>query len=128
MPEMEKETRSHRVHTMNILNRRAREKQLWIGKLEVRPMKGSTVLGDSAGAFVNLVTWSHDPEEYRRNADLVLGELGLFIVDVENPEPVSIRKEKAVFEEGVMDMIDRAEGNANAIIYGTFHKWGRDTA
>src|SRR5882757_3819652 len=80
MPEMQKETRSHRVHTMNILNRRAREKQLWIGKVEVRPMKGSTVLGDSAGAFVNLVTWSHDPEEYRRNADLVLGELGLFIV------------------------------------------------
>ena len=109
-------------------NKQTREKQLWIGKIEVRPMKGSLVLGDSVGAFVNLVTWSHDPDEYRRNADLVLGELGLFIVEVENPEPVSIRKQKAVLDEGVMDMIDRAEGNPKAIIYGTFHKWDRDTA
>jgi hypothetical protein len=113
---------------MNILNKQTREKQLWIGKIEVRPMKGSSVLGDSVGAFVNLVTWSHDPEEYRRNADLVFRELGLFIVEVENPEPVSVRKQKAVLDEDVMDMIDRAEDNPKAIIYGTFHKWDRDTA
>ena len=113
---------------MNILNSRTREKQLWIGKVEVRPLKGSTVLGDAVGAFVNLVTWSRDPEEYRRNAALVLEELGLFIVEVENPEPVSVRRKKAVFEDSVVDMIDRAEGNPSAIIYGTFHKWENDTA
>ena len=113
---------------MNILNRQRREKQLWIGKIEVRPTKRSSVLGDSVGAFVNLVTWSQDPEGYRENAELVLGELGLFIVDVDNPEPVSIRKEKAVLDEGVEDMIDRAERNPTAIIYGTFHKWDRDRA
>jgi hypothetical protein len=113
---------------MNTPNKQNGERQLWIGKVEVRPKRGSSVLGDSVGAFVNIVTWSHDPEEYRRNAEVVLGELGLFIVEVENPEPVSIRQQKAVFDESIMDMIDRAEGNPNAIIYGTFHKWDRDTA
>ena len=102
-------------------------KQLWIGKVEVRPLKGSTALGDAKGAFVNIVTWAQSVEEYRRNVDLVLGELRLFIVEVENPEPVSVRSEKAVFEEDIQDMIARAQDNPNAIIYGTFHTWERDT-
>ena len=91
-------------------------------------MKGSTTLGNAKGAFVNVVTWAHDVEEYRRNAGLVLGKLGLFVLEVESPEPVSVRREKAVFEEVIEDMIARARNNPNAIIYGTFHTWDRDTA
>jgi hypothetical protein len=51
-----------------------------------------------------------------------------YCAQVENLEPVSVRKQKVVLDGSVMDMIDRAEGNPNAIIYGTFHKWDRDTA
>ena len=112
---------------MNIPNSRA-TKTLWIGKVEVRPLKGSTTLGDAKGAFVNVVTWSRDLDEFRKNAEIVLGELGLFVVDVENPEPVSVRREKAVFEESIENMVARAQGNPDAIIYGTFHTWERDTA
>jgi len=112
---------------MNRTASQAKKKQLWIGKVEVRPLKGSSTLGDAKGAFVNIVTWAQNVEEYRRNADLVLGELRLFVVEVENPEPVSVRREKAVFEEGIEDMIARAQDNPNAIVYGTFHTWDRDT-
>jgi len=111
---------------MNIPTSQA-TKQLWIGKVEVRPFKGSTTLEDAKGAFVNIVTWAQNVEEYRRNADLVLGKLRLFVVEVENPEPVSVRREKAVFDEEIEEMIARAQDNPNAIIYGTFHTWERDT-
>jgi hypothetical protein len=107
---------------------RPKMKELWIGKVEVRPLKGSRTLGDAKGAFVNMVTWVTNAEEYRRNVDLVLGKLGLFAVEVENPEPVSIRRQKADFDEEIEDMIIRAQDNPNAIIYGTFHEWDRDTA
>jgi hypothetical protein len=112
---------------MNIPTSQERKKQLWIGKVEVRPLKGSTPLGDAKGAFVNIVTWAQNVEGYRRNADLVLGKLRLFVVEVENPEPVSVRREKAVFDEEIEEMIARAQDNPNAIIYGTFHTWERDT-
>jgi hypothetical protein len=77
---------------------------------------------------VNVVTWASNADEFRSNADLVLAELGLFVVEVEDPEPVAIRTKKAKFEEEIEDMIARAETNPNAIIYGTFHTWKRDTA
>jgi hypothetical protein len=113
---------------MSVLNSQTREKELWIGMVEVRPLNGSRTLGDAKGAFVNVVTWASGVEDYRRNADLVLGELGLFVVEIENPEPVSIRRTKAEIEEVIEEMITRAQDNPNAIIYGTFHTWNKDTA
>jgi hypothetical protein len=112
---------------MHVPNKQTMEKQLWIGVVEVRPLKGSRTLEDSKGAFVNLVTWASDAEGYRCNADLVLTELGLFIVSVENPEPVWMRRQNAELDEEIEDIIARAQDNPDAIIYGTFHTWDRDT-
>jgi hypothetical protein len=104
-------------------------KQLWIGLVEVRPLEGCDILDDAKGAFVNIVTWAADADEYRRNAELVLGEQRLFVVDVARPEPVEVRRRReGDFEEAIEDIIDRAEGNPNAIIFGTFHLWEKDDA
>lgn len=106
---------------------RVENRQLWIGLVEVRAESGD-ILGDAKGAFVHIVTWASDAEEYRRNADLVLNKLGLFIIDVETPEPVAERRRKGTtFEDEVEDIIVRAEDNPNAIIYSTFHTWERDS-
>jgi len=108
------------------------QKQLWIGMVEVRPMNGkSEILGDTKGAFVNIVTWASDAEQYKRNAELIIGTLGgLCVCEVVNPEPVETRRARmgGQFEEDVEDMISRAEGNPNAIIYGTFHTFENDDA
>jgi len=58
--------------------------------------------------------------------NLVFGELGLFVAAIEDPEPVSIRREKVSLVEEIEDIIDRATDNPDAIIYGTFHT-GRET-
>jgi len=128
-----RERRSLRVLTMNIPTKlpmadRSKRKRLWIGKVEVRAPKATDVLADAKGAFVNLVTWASDIDEFKSNAELVLGKLGLSIIDIENPEPVSIRRQKADFDDEIEDMVSRAEDNPNAIIYGTFHTWTRDDA
>jgi hypothetical protein len=104
-------------------------KQLWIGLVEVRPLPKCDILEGAKGAFVNIVTWSADVAEYRRNAELVLSQLFLFVVDIVNAEPVEIRRNReGDFEEVVEDMIDRAEHNPEAIIFGTFHLWEKDNA
>jgi hypothetical protein len=110
---------------------RLKEKQLWIGLVEVRPLnKEGAILDDAKGAFVNIVTWAFDAEDYRRNAETVIGGLGgLFVSEVVAPEPVETRRARAVvFDEEIEDMISRAEGNSNAIIYGTFHTFEKDDA
>jgi hypothetical protein len=111
---------------------RQNAKQLWIGMVEVRALSGqSEILDGGRGAFVNIVTWALDAEEYRRNAELVISDLGdLFVSEVVNPEPVGTRSARmgAEFSEEVEDMISRAQGNPKAIIYGTFYSFKRDNA
>src|SRR5579864_8686507 len=102
-----------------------RKKELWIGLVEVRILKDSEFFTDGKGAFVNIVTWAANVEEFRANAELVLNKLGLFVLDVENPEPVSKRRTWAELDDELEDIISRAEHNPNAIIYGTFHKYLR---
>jgi len=106
-------------------------KQLWIGMVEVRAGQGdaSRILDGTKGAFVNIITWATDAQEYASNAELVIGDLGLCVTEVVNPEPVETRrKSKGGFEEEIEDLISRAEINPNAIIYGTFHTFENDDA
>ena len=87
-------------------------------------------MGDTQGAFVNIVTWATDAEEYRRNAELIIAGLGrLFVSEIVTPETVESRRARTGgFGDDVEDMISRAEDNPNAIIYGTFHLFDKDDA
>src|SRR5438270_9478518 len=95
---------STRIKIMDV-----RQKQLWIGMVEVRPTNGkSEILGDMKGAFVNIVTWASDAKQYRRNAELIVGKLGgLYVSEVVNAEPVEVRRARTGggFEEDIEDMI-----------------------
>jgi hypothetical protein len=107
-----------------------RPKKLWIGVVEVRRLSAkSEILGEMKGAFVNIVTWAADAEQFRHNVELVIGGLGgLFVSDVLNPEPVEDLRARAgsEFDEDVEDLILRAQSNPNAILYGTFHMFEKD--
>jgi hypothetical protein len=111
---------------------KSENRQLWIGLVEVRALKGgSAILGDTKGAFVNIVTWAVDAGEYDRKARLLVGDLGgMYVAEVVQPEPVEARriKKKDDLDEEVEEMISRAEENPNAIIYGTFHTYLSDDA
>jgi len=84
-----------------------------------------------SGAFVNIVTWPTDVEEYRRNADRVISKIDdLSVADVVGPEPVAARRARVggALKEETEDMIERATSNPNAIIYGTFFQFRHDDA
>ena len=103
-------------------------KELWIGLAEVPALKPTEILSDARGAFVNMITWASDAYEFRSKVELVLGEMSLFVVEIQNPEPIRNRGGKGSFDDSIEDMIGRAENNPNAILYGTFHTYKRDDA
>jgi hypothetical protein len=100
--------------------------------VEVRSLdSGSNLLDGMKGAFVNIVTWASEAEEFKRNSELVIRNLGgLFVAEVVNPEPVEVSRArtKGGFEEAIEDMISKAQDNPKAIIYGTFHTFEKDDA
>ena len=88
-------------------------------------------MGDMTGAFVNVVTWAADAEQYRCKVEQVIQGLGgLFVSDVLNPEPVEARRARSGggLGEQMEDLTSRAQANPNAIIYGSFHGFERDDA
>lgn len=108
------------------------QKQLWIGLIEARAVHGKNrILGDTKGAFVNIVTWASNVREYEQNVRLLIGDLGgMYVFQITDAEPVEDKRQKKKdgFEEEIEDMISRAKGNPNAIIYGTFHTYEKDDA
>ncbi len=95
--------------------------ELWIGLVELRPHDRRAY--GAAGAFTNIITWASDQESFRQKAEIIASTLDMFVVDVEGAEPVAERAEKWSMTEETDDMIQRAEVNPDAIVYGTFHRY-----
>jgi hypothetical protein len=105
----------------------AARRELWKGLVELRRLPHSDLLHDAAGAFTYIVTWASDAVEFREKAECLADSLGLYVFGVEHEHPVADDMDSAVSEE-IADLIERAESNPNAILYGTFHTYPRDQA
>jgi hypothetical protein len=101
-----------------------KQPELWIGLVEVRPVDREAY--GAAGAFTNIVTWARDSDEFRRKAETIAATLDLYVAEIEDAEPLSDRIAKHSLSDEIEDMIQRAEFNPQAIVYGTFHRYPSD--
>jgi hypothetical protein len=99
--------------------------ELWIGLVHLRPLKREALEG-AAGAYTNIITWARDSAGFREKAEVIGATMNLCVVDVEGEEPLRQRFEGSTPTEELEDMIERAENNPHAIVYGTFHQYLRD--
>lgn len=100
------------------------QSELWIGLVEVRPLD-RTAYG-AAGAFTYIVTWACNAAGFRKKADTIIATLNLYVIGVKGEEPLAHWTEKQTPSEEIEDMIQRAEFNPNAIVWGTFHRYRVD--
>ena len=111
---------------MKSLNKQEKQQELWIGVVEVKPLDREAY--GAAGAFTNIVTWARDVEEFRAKSEIIAAPLDMYVMGVEDAEPLTQRLAKCQLAEEIADMVFRAESNPNAIIYGTFHRYPFDEA
>jgi hypothetical protein len=100
--------------------------ELWIGLVQLKPFDRKAF--GAAGAFTNVITWATDVEGFRRNAETIAATIDMYVVDIEDAEPLAERGKKWSMTEEIDDMVLRAELNPNAIVYGTFHTYPFDEA
>jgi len=100
--------------------------ELWIGMVELRPLKRPA--SEPAGAFTNIVTWARDKAEFRTKAEIIAAEFEMYSVEIEDEEPVEQRLKNHSIDEKVEDPIERATLNPDAILYGSFHSYMNDDA
>ncbi|HKR94646.1 MAG TPA: hypothetical protein VJW55_04770 [Candidatus Angelobacter sp.] len=100
--------------------------QLWIGLVHLRPRKKGNK--DFAGAYTNIITWACDSASFQTKAETIAATMDLYVVEIEDEEPLVERTSDSTLSEELEDMRARAEFNPNAIVYGTFHQYSHDDA
>jgi len=96
-------------------------RELWRGLVELRRLPDSALPPGSVGAFTTIVTWASNPTEFRDKAECLAASLRLYVFGVEGEHPVANDPPGAVNQ--IAGLIERAEGNPNAILYGTFYTY-----
>jgi len=99
------------------------QSSIWIGIVEVRPYSNSPLLPEADGAFVNVLTWAVDLDEFIRKAEELMDSLQLQLLNVENAEPLAHRGLETELEEGIASIAREVRQNPTAIMYGVFHTW-----
>ncbi|MGE0405550.1 MAG: hypothetical protein AB7O65_04555 [Candidatus Korobacteraceae bacterium] len=89
--------------------------------MEVKPLYKEAY--GAAGAFTNVITWACDPGEFFKKAETIAATLDLYVIGVEDEEPLIERTKKFTLSEELEEMAQRAQSNPNAILYGTFHTY-----
>lgn len=99
-------------------------RQLWIGSVEVRPLIDCTVFDYSQGAFVNVVKWASDANEYSQKLEQALTEKRLFVIEIASAEPVETkRKRDGAFDASVEEIIADAARNPRVTPCSEFHTY-----
>jgi hypothetical protein len=97
--------------------------RIWIGMVEVRPFEHSELLADALGAFVHVLTWAANEDEYGRKVRELLDHLHLEMVDIQNAEPLENRRTEGDLDPEIARIAAEVRCNQSAIMYGTFHTW-----
>jgi hypothetical protein len=110
------------------------QRELWIGLVHLKPVvprdwSAFDGGGDwrDAGAYSNIISWASSREEFRAKAEEVAADCKLYVVGIEEEEPLSNRDPSELNGE-LEEIVIRAESNPNAIIFGRFFTYPHEDA
>ena len=99
--------------------------ELWIGLVNVIPKQGNDDLGDSSGAYVNVISYASSSSQFCKLVKKELLELGFIVVEIEDIELFSDRIETYSVSDELFDLAREVE-SSKKIGLGTFHSYKND--
>jgi hypothetical protein len=93
------------------------ERVLWIGLVHFRPLPACDRLDGDPGLFSNIITWARDAREFREKAEILAVNYALFVVEVDDEEPLTLRPEECDISEGLEELADGAMHDPGAILF-----------
>lgn len=100
------------------------DKSVWVGLLEVRPLRDDLLKGAS-GAYVNVLTTARTYGEYCEKASAALADAGFDVVGVEHdptPEPLYESVKKHAVDADLLAQADEL-GGTEEVWFDIFHTW-----
>ena len=96
--------------------------EVWIGVAEVRQRAGAGVLMDRNEAFVNVLANASGEPSFRAAVSVALHGLGFDLVSVEDPEPLSRRREHYLVTADVLELAEEVKRRGLPRL-GDFYTW-----
>ena len=97
--------------------------EVWVGCVEVRQLLGTDhkIALSGRGAFTWVTCWASDPAGFESKVSEVMGDYGLFIVDIENVMPFAKAEAKGIVTDELLEQFVDTSKNEQFCIYGTFY-------
>lgn len=95
------------------------DSEVWVGTIEISYFDWGTP-EIRKNAFTVATTWASDTEEFTAKCRQRLESYGWRLLGVEKANPVSVLCD---FSDEVADMLERANVDPNALIFGTFYTY-----
>ena len=106
-----------------------RTSELSIGLVHLRPLKKPhDILRGRSGAYTNMLSWASSREEFAAKADQLAKDLSMWVMEVDDCEPLEERRKNSSLAAELEELAAHAEGNPNAILFGTLHTYPHDEA
>jgi hypothetical protein len=104
---------------------RSERRPVWAGLATVHQHPGADVLLDRNDPFVNAVALAHPAEEFTQLVRSALSQLGFELVDLEEIEPLALRRLSFAIPEETERLAEIAQISTK-VEFGAFHTWVSD--
>ncbi len=99
------------------------DREIWIGLVTIVPMPDCELLTHDKGAFVNILTYASDEEEYRVKVKHAMAYYRLCVTAIEELRCVA---EGGLSDEGLIQIAkELKEAPPHHVRFGTFHTFPR---
>lgn len=96
------------------------EDNIWIGLAHVKSRSNNGVLGIAKGAFVNVIAYASNVDDYIDKVAVAVNDLELDFIEIEDLELLSERKTKSGLNQGLSQKaIEVSE--TKGLRFGNFH-------
>lgn len=105
-------------------NKESMLKTVWAGLIGIKAKPDIDFFDEGIkGAYVNILAWASNAEDYRKEISLALDHYGLFLTSIENVEPLSewIKKNPEI-DNDLLRLSEEVKKTGN-VRFGTFHEY-----
>jgi|SRR5882762_3370144 len=102
--------------------------KVWVGYVELRQLPGRDhkIFLSGKGAFTWITCWASNLESYRAKISEVMGEYGLFIVNVDRAMSFEKAESEGLVTDELVEQFSDTSKNEKFCIFGTFHNYTND--
>lgn len=99
--------------------------RVWIGLVGLTPRQGNRMLEGAKGAFVNVVAFVSDADQYRQQVTCALNETDFDVFDIDDVEPFDDRRSSYEVDDAIIALADECQKD-HAISLGAFYPFTED--